>query len=690
LTMSAHVRRHISAIGAVLCAATLVLWAASSPANGQDSGGRGAGPGRGGAGLPTPAGPRGGGEGGRGAAPNRDGATQPAVGTGEISGVVVVLGSGSPVRRAQVTLSGQELRGSRTALSDDQGRFVFHVLPAGRFNLSVNKPGHVATAYGAKRPGRPGTPIQLADGQRVEKLSIALPRGSVITGVVVDEHGEPAPGTQVRALRYVLQTGERTLNFSGQDQTDDRGIYRIHSLQPGEYVLSAIPRNLNPATDMRQLIMSQAASLQESLGQMPGAGRAGFVLGNLGAIAGSPGAQQAMDQLAQQLGIPEGSQAAAYAPVYYPGTATPSGATTISLATSEERSGVDFQLQLVPTARVQGSVVSQDGILPPNIQLSLMAAGPGGAPLEQQPGTSVTRVEGSGQFTFRDITPGQYTLQARAVVRRNDTADVARGAGPGRGGPVPPNQIAQVLWASAEVAVSGQDISDIQLVLQPGMTVAGRIDFRGVGAPPTDLTAVRLTLSPRAQQNLGPGGMPVAAVDEFGRFTITGVAPGRYTLSGSPQSGRGGAGRGAGSNTSWTLSSAVIDGRDVLDFPLDVAPHENIRDAVVTFTNRTQDLSGRIQDAMGRPTADFTIIVFPTDTRYWLSRARRIASSRPGTDGSFIVRDLPVGDYRLTAVTDVEPGEWYDPNFLSQLVQVSIPITLREGDKKVQDIKVAN
>ena len=81
---------------------------------------------------------------------------------------------------------------------------------------------------------------------------------------------------------------------------------------------------------------------------------------------------------------------------------------------------------------------------------------------------------------------------------------------------------------------------------------------------------------------------------------------------------------------------SLVDGRDALDFPLDVAPHENIKDALVTFTNRTQDLSGRIQDAMGRPTADFTIVVFPTDTRYWLPRSRRIASTRPGTDGSFI------------------------------------------------------
>jgi protocatechuate 3,4-dioxygenase beta subunit len=688
--MPARTGRHVSASCAALCAVAVVLWVASSPASGQGGGGGAVGPGRS-AGAPAPAGQ---GRVGRGAAPERDGASPPAaIGTGEISGVVFVLGNGAPVRRAQVTLSGPELRGQRTTVTDDQGRFTFQVVPAGRFNLTANKAGHVSSSYGAKRPGRPGTPIQLGDGQKVEKLGIALPRGGVITGAVVDQYGEPAPNTQVRALRYVMQTGERTLSFSGQDTTDDRGVYRIFSLQPGEYVLSAIPRNLNPATDMRQLIMSQATTLQESLAQMPGGGSA-FVLGNLGAIAGSPAAQQAMDQLAQQLGVPDGPQAAAYAPVYFPGTATPSGATTIALGISEERSGVDFQLQLVPTAKVQGSVVSQDGTLPSNIQLSLLAVGAGGTPIEPQPGTSVTRVDGQGQFTFRDVTPGQYTLQARAVVRRAEPAETGRGGGPGRGGagPVPPNQIAQVLWASADVPVSGRDLTDLQLVLQPGMTVGGRVEFRGDAAPPADLSGVRLTFSPRGPQNTGgPGGMPVAVVDEFGRFTLTGVAPGRYTVSGTAQAGRGGAGRGtAGSNTNWTLSSALIDGRDVLDFPLEIAPHENIKDALVTFTNRTQDLSGRIQDAMGRPTADFTIVVFPTDTRYWLPRARRIASTRPGTDGSFALRDLPAGDYRLTAVTDVEPGEWYDPNFLNQLVPVSLPITLREGEKKVQDIKVAN
>jgi hypothetical protein len=127
----------------------------------------------------------------------------------------------------------------------------------------------------------------------------------------------------------------------------------------------------------------------------------------------------------------------------------------------------------------------------------------------------------------------------------------------------------------------------------------------------------------------------------------------------------------------------------VLDFPLEIAPGQDVTGAVLTFTDRSQELSGTIQDASGRPTSDFTIIVFPADNRYWVPQARRIASSRPDTTGRFSFRTLPPGDYRLTAVTDVEPGEWYDPAFLAQLQPVSIPISLSESERKTQDIRLA-
>jgi hypothetical protein len=133
------------------------------------------------------------GQAGRGQQPARDAAatTQPAAtGTGIIAGYVTTAGSGGPVRRARVTLSGGELRGGRSTLTNDEGRFTFAALPAGRFTLRASKAGYVDVPFGAKRPGRPGTPIQLVDKQKLENANIALPKGAVITGVVIDESGE--------------------------------------------------------------------------------------------------------------------------------------------------------------------------------------------------------------------------------------------------------------------------------------------------------------------------------------------------------------------------------------------------------------------------------------------------------------------------------------------------------------------
>ena len=69
-----------------------------------------------------------------------------------------------------------------------------------------------------------------------------MPRGGVIAGTVLDEHGEPAVGTQVRVYRYNRQSGVRTPQLAGNDATDDRGMYRIYGLQIGDYLVAAIPR----------------------------------------------------------------------------------------------------------------------------------------------------------------------------------------------------------------------------------------------------------------------------------------------------------------------------------------------------------------------------------------------------------------------------------------------------------------
>jgi len=213
--------------------------------------------------------------------------------------------------------------------------------------------------------------------------------------------------------------------------------------------------------------------------------------------------------------------------------------------------------------------------------------------------------------------------------------------------------------------------------------------------PPADLTRVRVTLTSVGTQDGEFGGVPPATVDASGRFTITGVPPGRYSLRGSAPAGTGGPGVGqggalaAGGAGSWQLQSSLAGGRETLDFPLEIGPNMNVGDAVITFADRTTELSGLLQDAQGVATSDYSIVIFPTDPRYWVPQARRIQSVRPGTDGRYTVRNLPPGDYGLAAVTDVEPGEWFDPAFLRELLAASMRITLNDGDRKTQDIRLA-
>jgi hypothetical protein len=193
-------------------------------------------------------------------------------------------------------------------------------------------------------------------------------------------------------------------------------------------------------------------------------------------------------------------------------------------------------------------------------------------------------------------------------------------------------------------------------------------------AQPPDLTRsqtmVTLTQAPSAQQV--PSTSVQAKVGPDGRFTLTGVAPGRYFL-------RGGGG---------ILKSAMVGGQETLDFPLEVTGERDITDAVLTVSDRTQELNGVLTDASGRPAVDYIILAVAADSRFWTPGSRRIVTTRPDTSGRYSFRSLPPGEYLLAAVTDLEPGGEYDPEFLKTLAGASVHVSLIEGGKSTQDIRV--
>src|SRR3954464_11712799 len=165
-------------------------------------------------------------------------------GTAAISGRVLSA-EGAPLRRTQVMLLGMGA-GGRGALTDSEGRYSFSGLGAGRYTIRVSRSGYISLSYGQRAPSEPVKPMEVTDGQSLAGVDIVLPRGSVITGRVTDEFGEPMLQAQVQALRYQYQpSGERVLQPAGgiSGMTDDLGQFRIYGLNPGEYVISAMARN---------------------------------------------------------------------------------------------------------------------------------------------------------------------------------------------------------------------------------------------------------------------------------------------------------------------------------------------------------------------------------------------------------------------------------------------------------------
>lgn len=290
-------------------------------------------------------------------------------GTSILRGSVVAADTGAPIRRAQVRVFSADARESRVAATDAQGRWEIRDLPAGRYTITAAKGGFVTLQYGQRRPSESGTPVELGDGQAVEKIVIALPHGSVISGRITDEFGEPVANAVVVAMRYAYQAGARRLvpaaGANARDTTDDQGAYRLFGLPPGDYYVSAVLRAAGP------------------------------------------------DSVTDPMGEPSG-----YAPTYYPGTPNIAEAARVTVGVSEEHTNVSFGLIATRLVRVSGMVVTSSGAPAAGGMVVLLPADAGGrrVPLVGG-GRNGARIDANGAFRLSGVVPGRYQVQARSAQR---------------------------------------------------------------------------------------------------------------------------------------------------------------------------------------------------------------------------------------------------------------------------------
>jgi hypothetical protein len=322
-------------------------------------------------------------------------------GTAVLKGQIITADNGQPIRRAQVRVSSPEVREGRLATTDAQGRFEIRELPAGRYSMTASKGGFVSLQFGQRRPSESGTPIELGDGQTIDKITIALPRGSVLGGRITDEFGEPVANAVVMAWRYGYAAGARRLMpaqaANSRDTTDDQGHYRLFGLPPGEYVVSAMLRGGGP-------------EVTDPMGELSG-----------------------------------------YASTYYPGTSNIGEAARVTLAVSQENTGVNFGLIATRLSRVSGQVIMSDGAPANAGAVTLVPTNAsGGRAVVMQQGGAGNRIDGSGGFRMTNVAPGRYQLQARAGGREFEMARM-------------------------DLTVGNDDVDGLTLVTSPAAAISGSI-----------------------------------------------------------------------------------------------------------------------------------------------------------------------------------------------------------------------
>ena len=240
------------------------------------------------------------------------------------------------------------------------------------------------------------------------------------------------------------------------------------------------------------------------------------------------------------------------------------------------------------------------------------------------------------------------------------------------------------LWASLDVTVNGEDQNGLALSLRPGMTVSGHVVYDGLAKPPDDLSRIAINLAATSPDS-GVARPSQESVFADGRFTLSGVAPGRYRLSAILSRSEA---RVSGSTAQWFLKSALWNGQDILDSALEVAPGQDVTDVTVVFGARPTDLSGTLFDVLNHPVADHVVVVFPTDRSLWTQDSRRIRQAALGTDGRFRFAGLPSGEYYLGAVNRADPVNLSDTALLEKIARVALRATLADGEQKVQNLRL--
>jgi protocatechuate 3,4-dioxygenase beta subunit len=393
-------------------------------------------------------------------------AQTPATDTGTATGSVFD-GEGRPIEGAIVNFSTQFSDQHRVVTTAD-GRFVFRGLP-GRYRVSAAKTGYLAGgAYETYSP-EPWKHVDIRANEIVPNISFKLWKLAVISGSVEDENGDPVPGLGIVLLHARTVNGRERFDDFGRaarPQTNDLGEFRLSSIQPGKYIVAALPARRRDAAPIAL-------------------------------------------------------------PRFFPtGSTQPADAIPLSIGAGDDRSG--FLLKMLPAKvfSISGTLVGGPAEMTSPVRLLIsdneMLEGleVAQAYLSTEGRFDFSNVPaGSYRLAFSQFTPGT-TLTNELTATPNLMVGARR--------PVAERGAAEeTYWGDLRVDLGDKNLTDVALTVTHGTQICGRVKFDGASSPPTtDVIEEGSIIIHSSELNLAQ--LPQIPVKSDGTFCSVGVLNGKY------------------------------------------------------------------------------------------------------------------------------------------------------------------
>ena len=277
-----------------------------------------------------------------------------------ITGRVTDAISGSPIVGARVTLmmvvdtpEGTFGHRPRQSITDANGAFAFDGVALAQYQLKVEKTGFAS--YPDVWESEPPKRLTIGADDEDPRLRIALKKGAVVTGRILNAEGAPEENLQVSALKRTDKAGPLGFAQVGHGQTNDIGEFRIPSLPAGDYLIQAASHGHGPFD-------------------------------------------------AVQIG------ATTFAPTFFPGVLDRSAARVVTLTAGQTITGIEFAIATVAAFRVSGVAIDPSGRPSPRAMVTLVPDLRATAPF--MPMMAVAADDGT--FEIGGVLPGLYRISADA------------------------------------------------------------------------------------------------------------------------------------------------------------------------------------------------------------------------------------------------------------------------------------